>query len=77
MSLHCRQINKVKNELDGQPSSLLTSMHVLNYNACFSSTRLIFSELEDMSQHLDFNILYENDNEVIPITFYLQLLNKQ
>ena len=52
-------------------------MHVLNYNACFSSTHLIFSELEDMSQHLDFNILYENDNEVIPITFYLQLLNKQ
>ena len=77
LSLHCRQINKVKNELDGQPSSLLTSMHVLNYNASFSPTHLIFSELEDIHQHLDFNILYENDNEVIPITFYLQLLNKQ
>ena len=25
LSLHCRQINKVKNELDGQPSGLLTS----------------------------------------------------
>ena len=30
LSLHCRQINEVKNELDGQPSSFLTSMHVSN-----------------------------------------------
>ena len=30
LSLHCRQINKVKNELDGQPSSLLASMNVSN-----------------------------------------------
>ena len=35
LSLHCKQINKVKNELDGQPSSLLTFMHVSNYNAIF------------------------------------------
>ena len=31
LSIHCRQINKVKNKLDGQPSSLLASMHVSNY----------------------------------------------
>ena len=31
LSLHCKQINKVKNELDGQPSSLLAVMHVSNY----------------------------------------------
>ena len=30
LSLHCSQINEVKNELDGQPSSFLTSMHVSN-----------------------------------------------
>ena len=76
-SLHCRQINKVKNELDGQPSSLLTSMHVSKYNASFSPAHLVFLELEDTHQHLDFKILYANNNEVIPITFYLQLLNKQ
>ena len=28
LSLHCRQINKVKNELDGQPSSFLASIHI-------------------------------------------------
>ena len=35
LSLHCKQINKVKNEFDGQPSSLLTSMHVSNYKTTF------------------------------------------
>ena len=29
LSLHCKQINKVKNELDGQPSSLFVPMHFL------------------------------------------------
>ena len=37
LSLHCKQIKKVKNQLDGQPSSLLTSMHASNYKATFSS----------------------------------------
>ena len=46
LSLHCRQINKVKNELDGQPSSLLTSMHVSKYNGSFSPAHLVFLELE-------------------------------
>ena len=48
LSLHCRQINKVKNELDGQPSRLLTSMHVLNYNSSFYQAHLVFLELEDI-----------------------------
>ena len=30
LSLHCKQINEVKNKLDGQPSSLLASMFVSN-----------------------------------------------
>ena len=47
LSLHCRQINKVKNELDGQSSSLLTSMHVSKYNGSFSLAHLVFLELED------------------------------
>ena len=33
LSLHCKQINKVKNESDDQPSSLLASVHVSNYKA--------------------------------------------
>ena len=78
LSLHCRQINKVKNELDGQPSSLLAFTHVSNYQATFSPTHLVFLELDNTHRHhLDFKILDENNNEVIPRTFYLQLLNKQ
>ena len=77
-SLHCKQINKVKNELDGQPSSLLASMHVSNYKATFSPIHLVFLELDIDQPHLDFKILVdENNNEVIPRTLYLQILNKE
>ena len=56
----------------------LASMHIFNYNASFSPVHLVFLELEDMHKpHLDFKILDENNNEVIPRTFYLQLLNKE
>ena len=77
LSLHCKQINKVKNELDGQPSRLLARMHVSNYKAIFSPIHLVFLELDIDQPHLDFKILDENNNEVIPRTFYLQLLNKE
>ena len=76
LSLHCKQINKVKNRLDGQPSSLWVSMHVFNCNASFSPVHLVFLELDIDQPHLDFKILDENNNEVIPRTFYLQLLNE-
>ena len=76
LSLHCKQINKVKNELDGQPSGLLTRMNVSNYKATFSPIHLVFLELDIDQPHLDFKILDENNNEVIPRTFYLQLLNE-
>ena len=78
LSMHCKQVNKVKNELDGQPSNLLVYMHVSNYNATFSPMHLVFLELEGTHRpHLNFKILDENNNEVIPRTFYLQLLNKE
>ena len=77
LSLHCKQINKVKNKLDGQPSSLLARIHVSNYRATFSPIHLVFLELDIDQPHLDFKILDENNNEVIPRTFYLQLLNKE
>ena len=57
LPLHCKQINKVKNELDDQPSSLLASMHVFNYNSTFSSIHLVFLELDTDRPHLDFKIL--------------------
>ena len=77
LSLHCEQINKVKNELDGQPSSLLACMHVSNYKATSPPMHLAFLELDTHQPHLDFKILDENNNKVIPRTFYLQLLNKE
>ena len=64
--------------LDGSPSSLLSSMHVSNYKATFSPIHLVFLELDIDQPHLDFKILVdENNNEVIPRTFYLQILNKE
>ena len=75
--LHCKQINKVRNELDGQPSSLFASMNVSNYKATFYPIHLVFLELELHQPHLDFKILDENNNEVLPRIFYLQLLNKE
>ena len=69
LSLHCKQINKVKNELDGQPSSLLVCMHVSNYKATFSPMHLVFLELDTHRPHLDFKILDENNNQVVPRTF--------
>ena len=77
MSLHCNQINKVKNELDGQPSSLLACMQVSDYEVTFHPMYLVLLELGTHRHYLDFKILDENDNEVIRRTFYLQLLNKQ
>ena len=77
LSLHCKQINKVKNELDGQRSSLLAGMHVSNYKATFSPIHLVFLELDIDQPYIDFKILDENNSEVIPRTFYLQLLNKE
>ena len=71
LSLHCKQISKVRNELDGQPSSLLARMHVSNYKATFSPIHLVFLELDIDQPHLDFKILDENNNEVIPKAFYL------
>ena len=75
LSLHCQQINKVKNKLEGQPSSLLARMHVSNYKANFSRIYLAFLDLDIDQPHLDLKILNENNNEVIPGTFYFQLLN--
>ena len=77
LSIHCKQINKVKNELHGLPSSLLTCMYVSNYKSTFFPMYLVFLEVGTHQHHLDFKILYKNKNKVIPRILYLQLLNKQ
>ena len=56
----------------------MASMHVLVVMQVFlHSVHLVFLELDIYQPHLDFKILDENNNEVIPRTFYLQLLNKE
>ena len=57
LSLHCKQINKAKNDLDVQPSSLLVSIHALNYSASFSPAHLVFLKLKGIHQNLGLNYL--------------------
>ena len=52
-------------------------MHVSNFKATFSPIQLVFLELDIDQPHLDFKIIDENNNEIIPKTLYLQLLNKE
>ena len=52
-------------------------MPVFNYKATFSLIDLVFLEFDIDKPHLDFKILDEINNEVIPRKFYLQLLNKE
>ena len=65
LSVHCKQINKIKNELDWQPSSLLACIHVSNYKTTFSSMHLVFLELDTHRTHLNFKIFNENNNVII------------
>ena len=51
-------------------------MQVFDYEAAFSSIHLVFLELDTDRCDLDFKLLDEKNNVIIPKTFYLQLLNK-
>ena len=51
-------------------------MKVSNYKAFFNPMHLIFLELDTHNYQLNFKLLDENNNAVIPRTFYLHLLNK-
>ena len=67
-----------KTSLDTSPPPiLLARMHVSNYKATFSPMHLAVLELDIAQPHLDFKLLEKNNNDVIPRTLYLQLLNKQ
>ena len=75
--LHCKEINKVKNELDGQPSTLLACIHASSYRENFSPMHLVFLELDTDRTQVDFKMLDENNNKIIPRTLYLELSNKE
>ena len=56
VSLHCKQINRVKDEVDGQPS-LLACMQVSDYKAAFTPMHLVFLELDTLSHEFPKDIL--------------------
>ena len=81
IKFYCHQIDELSNEIDGQPSTLLYSWDVLNsqrdltYSS--SSNPLIFLQLKGACHHLKFALLDDQNNKVIPESFYFQLYNKQ
>lgn len=75
LSLQREQIKWVKNEIDGQSSSLLAYVQVSYYKVAFTPMSLVFLELYTHYWHLDFKLLDRTNKGVIPRTFYFQLLN--
>ena len=51
-------------------------MEVSDYNVAFAPMHLVSLELDTHHCHLNLKLVDENNNVVIPRTFYLQLLNK-
>ena len=70
-SRHYRQINRVKNKTDRQPSSVLMYMQVSDNKTIFTSIHLVFLELDAYHSHSDFKLLGESNNTIVPETFYL------
>ena len=81
---YCHQIDEIANEINGQPSKLLYSWDVsesqgdLTYSPkhAVNSNHLIFIQLRKTCHRLEFALLHNQNNEIIPILFYLQLYNK-
>ena len=81
---YCNQIDKIANEINGQPSKLLYSWDVsesegnLTYSPkhAVNSNHLIFLQLKKTSHRLEFALLDNQNNDITPKSFYLQLYNK-
>ena len=81
---YCNQIDDIANEINGQPSKLLYSWDVsesegnLTYSPKHpvNSNHLIFLQLKKTCHRLEFALLDNQNNEIIPKSFYLQLYNK-
>ena len=57
--------NRVKDEVDGQLSSLLVCIKVSEYKATFSLMHLEGLKLDTHNCHLDFKLLYQNNIVII------------
>ena len=76
LSLHSKQITWVINKVDAKPQRLLVYIQVANDKTVFTPIHVVFLELDIHYCHLDFMILAENKNIIIPKVLFLQLLNK-
>ena len=74
MSLHYKQINRVKNEIDGQPSILSAFMKVSDYRTAFTPMHFVFLELDKHHCQLSFKFLCGHNYGVITSTFYLHII---
>ena len=80
----CNQIDEIANKINGQPSKLLYSWDVsesqgnLIYSPkhAVNSNHLIFLQLKKTCHRLEFALLDNQNNDIIPKSFYLQLYNK-
>ena len=80
---YCNQIDEIANEINGQPSKLLYSWDVsesegdLTYRPkhAVNSNHLVFLQLRKTCYRLEFALLDNQNNEIIPKSFYLQLYN--
>ena len=81
---YCNQIDEIANEINGKPSRLLYSWDVsesqgdLTYipKHAVNSNHLIFLQLSKTCHRLEFALLDNQNNKIIPKSFYLQLYNK-
>ena len=76
LSLSCKYIKRVANQVNWQPSSRLAYMQVSNREGGGTAMYLVFLALQKHHFHLDFKFLDRNNNAIIAMTFNLQLLNK-
>ena len=85
MFFYCNQIDKIANEINGQLSKLLHSWDVsesqgdLTYSPkhTVNFKDLISLQLRKTCHRLEFALLdNDNNNEITPKSFYLQLYNK-
>ena len=79
LPLHCKQINRVKNEVGGQPSNLLACMQVSD-NKSITLMHFIFLELNTHHCHWDFKFLHESNKAIIQrhfISSYLRMSKRE
>ena len=75
LSLYCKQINRVKNEVDVQPICLLAHMRFSAGKATISPRHLLSLQLDTHFGTSDFKLLREKRDLIIPNMFYFYTMS--